>query len=179
MLAHFRGHLVGQPKPGIVHGQQESFYFQFRIEFRLGHFNRIEQLAESFQCEIFALDRNQYAVGGDQGIERHEAQRRRTIDQDKIVAGFERFKNGFHPFLSVLDFEQLGFGAHQVDAGRQHVEFFDLGTLLYDVCRRGVPGDAVVYVDLIDIQSQPRGRIRLRIGVDQQDFLADNRQAGS
>ena len=63
VFAHLAGYLVGQPQTGVVHGQQKAFDLQLGIQLRLGHADRVEQLAETFQREILALDRDQYAVG--------------------------------------------------------------------------------------------------------------------
>ena len=118
MFAHLAGYLVGQPQTGVVHGQQKAFDLQLGIQLRLGHADRVEQLAETFQREILALDRDQYAVGRDQRVERNESERRGAVDQNEVVTLAQRGEQVSHPLLSVLDFEQFGFGSDQIDARR-------------------------------------------------------------
>ena len=59
------GDLVGQSEPRVVHRQQESFDFQRRVEFRLGHLDGVEQFPEPLECKVFALYGNQDAVRSD------------------------------------------------------------------------------------------------------------------
>ena len=55
--------LVGKSESRIIHCEEESFYFECGIEFRLDDFNGVEQFANSFECEVFALNRNDDGIG--------------------------------------------------------------------------------------------------------------------
>ena len=44
-----------------------------------------DQIRETFEREVLAVQRDEHGVGGDEGVEREEAQRRRTIDEDPVV----------------------------------------------------------------------------------------------
>ena len=63
MFFHFIINLVGQTQAAVIHGQQETFDFQRRVEFGFDNLDRIEKFADTFQCEIFTLDRDDYGIG--------------------------------------------------------------------------------------------------------------------
>ena len=78
-------------------------------------------IKEDYVCLLYtslALDRDQYAVGRDQRVERNESERRGAVDQNEVVTLAQRSEQVSHPLLSVLDFEQFGFGSDQIDARR-------------------------------------------------------------
>ena len=45
---------------------------------------RRDEIGESFEREVFAVQRNQHAVGGDERVEREQAERGRRVDDDEI-----------------------------------------------------------------------------------------------
>ena len=47
--------LVGQSQTAVVHREEEAFDFQFGVESHLDHANRVEQLRDTLEREIFAL----------------------------------------------------------------------------------------------------------------------------
>ena len=60
MLFYLIINLVGQTQAAVIHGQQETFDFQRRIELGFDNLDRIEKFADTFQCEIFTLNRDDY-----------------------------------------------------------------------------------------------------------------------
>ena len=48
---------LDKPEAGVVHGQQDAFDGQVRIQSALHNFDCVEQLAQSFQSEVLALHR--------------------------------------------------------------------------------------------------------------------------
>ena len=63
---------------------KHAFDFQPRIAHLADFLNGLHQLGDAFEREVFALNGNENAVGGDQGIDRQDVQRRRTINQNEI-----------------------------------------------------------------------------------------------
>ena len=63
---YFLNHLVRKTKAAIVHGKQNAFEVELRIEPRLYYFYRIQKLAKTLECEVFALYRYDYLIGCNQ-----------------------------------------------------------------------------------------------------------------
>ena len=55
--------LVGKAQAGVVHGKQEAFDFQLRVELRLYYAYCVEQLADTLEGEVFGLYGYDYRVG--------------------------------------------------------------------------------------------------------------------
>ena len=45
---------------------------------------RGDEIGEPFEREVFAVERDQHGVGGDERIERQQAERRRRVDEDVV-----------------------------------------------------------------------------------------------
>ena len=104
-------------------------------------------------------------------------QRGRTVDQDEIVTFAQRIENRPHAFLAVFDFEQLGFGAHQIDARRENVQLLDVGAFAHGLLGPCRAGDAVVNSLSVDVQPQSGSGVGLRVGIDQKHLFAQNGHA--
>ena len=76
MHPDFFDHLVRQPEAGVVHGQQNALDAQAGIESALHDFDGVEQLAQSLEGEVFALNRDDHAVRCSEGIQGDQTQRR-------------------------------------------------------------------------------------------------------
>jgi hypothetical protein len=61
---------------------------------------------------------------GRQAVDRDQAQRRRTVNDDEVVVVLHVAQGFLHLFLAVLEVDHLHFGAHQVDVGGEQVEVF-------------------------------------------------------
>ena len=60
---HLVVNLVGQTQTAVVHGKQEALYLELGVELAFDNLYRVEQLADAFQGKVFALNRNDDAVG--------------------------------------------------------------------------------------------------------------------
>ena len=83
--AHVRGYLLSKVVAPIEHGEQDALDLEVGIEGAAYAIDRPQQQAEAFQREELALQRHQDRLGGDQCIDRQQAQRRRTVDQYVVV----------------------------------------------------------------------------------------------
>ena len=81
------GDLVGQAVAAVEHGQRDADDAELGIEALLDALDRLQQLAQSFEREEFALQRHQQRIGRGQRIERQQAERRRAIDEADVVTG--------------------------------------------------------------------------------------------
>ena len=85
------------------------------------------QLSHSFEREIFTVQRNQHGVGGDEGIERQEAERGRAIDEHVVVLIAHRSDQGSQPFFAMGERHHFDFGAGQLSIGRHQHQTIDDG----------------------------------------------------
>ena len=115
MAFHLVINLICQTQARVEHGQQESFYFKRRIQLRLDNPYGIQQFADSFQCEILALHRNNDRIGRGQGIDGNQPQRRRTVYQDVVVLACHRRQRLLHDFLAVIQVQHFYFRPYQVN----------------------------------------------------------------
>ena len=120
--------------------------------------------------------RYSHRVGGREDVDRGVAQRRRAVDEDVVELSAHRVDDAFHHVVGVFHLRQFGVGGHQVDRRGQHPEVFHVGTLEKHFVSLFLSGDALVDAFEVDVEAQPRGGVRLRIGVQQQDFLAQQGQ---
>ena len=84
------GDLGGEVVAPVVHGERDAEDRELGIEAGADPLDRLEQLAEPFQREEFGLQRHQDRIGGDQGVDREQAERGRAIDQADVPAGVGR-----------------------------------------------------------------------------------------
>mgnify|MGYP003237182505 CR=1 FL=1 len=76
---HFVVYLVCQLEAAVVHSQQESFNFQFRVEFAFYYFNSVQQFADALKGKVFTLYRDDYRVCRRERVDCDEAERRRAV----------------------------------------------------------------------------------------------------
>ena len=63
MTFHLVVDLVGQTQTTVVHRQQESLDLQLRIQFALDDLDGVQELADTFECEVLTLYRDDDGVG--------------------------------------------------------------------------------------------------------------------
>ncbi len=84
MAADFFDDLGGEAGAGIVHGHYESEELELGIEIFADEVNGLGEKGESFEREVFALDGHDDEIGGGEGIEGEDAERRRAVNQDVV-----------------------------------------------------------------------------------------------
>jgi len=72
-LARKRGALV-------VHGEQDTFYAQRRIQRAANPHQRVEQLGDAFERVVLALDRDEDSVTRDQSVQSEKVQCGRAVN---------------------------------------------------------------------------------------------------
>src|SRR5919205_825967 len=182
VLPDFSCHLGGQVGPPVVHGQENSGNFQFRIQVLLDHLDVLQQLAQSLERVVLALDGDEYLAGRAERIDGQQSQAGRAVNEDVVqpllallLAGFGIDIDGTaETLLPCHQRHKFDFSAGEVDGGRGTDEVADVGALGNDI-RQGniVDQDVVNAVDVgMVLNAQSRGRIALRVDVDDQDVQA-------
>ncbi len=133
---HLVVNLVGKAETAVVHGEQEAFDLEFRVELALDDLDGVEQFADTFKSEIFALHRDDDAVGCCQRVDGDESERRRTVDEDVVIFVADRLQECLDHLLAILEIQHLYLGTHQVDMARNDVESINVGGVdgIADIC---------------------------------------------
>ncbi|KEO96598.1 hypothetical protein EH32_10240 [Erythrobacter litoralis] len=167
-FADILGHLVGQAIAPIEHGESDTDDVEPRVKALLNPFDRLEQLAEPFQREKFALERNEQRIGGAQRVQRQQAERRRAVDEADVMPAMLR--ELLAQFCrAILDRYELDLSPAQILCRRDHIE-------PGNACRNHRLGDGVIVDEQVIARDFARPRtdaepgrgIALRVEVDQE-----------
>ena len=90
VVAHLLGHLLREVGARVVHGQQDRGEPQVGVEVLLDQFDVAEQLRETLECVVLALDRDEHLARGDERVDRQQPERRRAVDEDVVVRVIHR-----------------------------------------------------------------------------------------
>lgn len=171
------GYLLGKVGAVVVHGEQNAFEPKLRVECLCDAVQRANQFGDSFEREVFGLQRDQQAVGGDQGIERQQVQGGGAIEQDEVVACTDGLDGVAQPELAAFGVDELQRGADEVFASRDEREcrnfgweggFADRGGPEQDV----VDGESLGFFRLLASEAEAASGVRLGVAVNEQDFAA-------
>ena len=140
----------------------------------------VEELAESFEGEIFALDRDDDRVGSCEGIDRDKTQRGTAVDDDEVVVVLDGVERTLDEILPVLFIDQFHLGTDKVDASGEDSEVGGVGfdEAVVDV---GMPEETLVgaLFQIVSVDSKTGGGIGLRVGIDKQHLVLHHRQCGT
>lgn len=125
--AQVRGDLLRERGAVVVHGEEDAFDFERGIESAADAHEGIEKFGDAFEGQVFALNRNDDGVGGDEGIEGEEIESGRTIENDEGVFFAEGFENGFEAVFAIFRSDQFDGGAGKILVRGKNVEAVDLG----------------------------------------------------
>ena len=100
-----RADLLAEVRALVVHRQQHAVDVERRVERGAHAAQRDDEVGEAFEREVLAVQRDEHGVGGDEGVEREQAERRRAVDEDVVEAVGQRDEAG-------------GAGAARARAGR-------------------------------------------------------------
>ena len=173
MALHLVVYLSGQAQTLVVHRQQEALNLQFRIQLALDNLYRVEKLADTLECEILTLHRDNHRVGCRQSIDSDKSERRTTVDEYEIVVVAYRLEDSAEHFLAVVEVKHFYLSTDEVDMARDDVQSFDVG-LIDGVVNVGMVDDALVdgAVHLLDVHTETTAGVRLWVSVnDKYRFL--------
>ena len=73
-----------------------------------------DEIGEAFEREVLAVQRDQHAVGGDERVEREQAERGRAVDEDEVERVAQRRRAGAQAALAIGERDELDFRAGEV-----------------------------------------------------------------
>ena len=149
-----------------------------RPDLHLPH--RLEQVVRAFEREVGRLDRHHEMRGRDERVDRQQPQRRRAVDDDVGVVGFERGELFLETEVRVEFSHQLGLELGQRDARRRNAEMRLVGRA-DDGRQRGaaIAGHRLEHVRADRRHVEKRhGAVGLGIQVDEQRRPAAEREGG-
>ena len=114
-------HLHGQIGAPVEHSQQNAFQRQLRVQRAPHNANRVHQVAETFQSEILALNRNQNAVSSTEGIQRQKLQRRRAVNENEVIFRRQLVQRVLQKKFAAVHADELNAGAGQCLVRGKHV----------------------------------------------------------
>ena len=116
--AHVARDLLPEVRALVVHRQQHAFDVERRVERGAHAAHRGDEIGEAFEREVLAVQRNQHGVGGDERVQREQAERRRAVDEDVVEVGRAAARATRRRRVSrVEQRHQLDLGAGQVAVG--------------------------------------------------------------
>ena len=90
--------------------------------------HRADEIGEPFEREVLAVQRNQHGVGGDERVERQQAERRRAVDEDVVEVVAQRARAASRSRSSRCgERDQFDFGAGEVAIGGNQLQALDAG----------------------------------------------------
>src|SRR5215469_13285276 len=100
-------HLLRQVCTLIEHGQHDAFNRQLRVQPSTNPLDCVQQLADTFEREVFCLHGNEDGVGGDERVEGQQIECRRTIQNDELEAITQRHERVAHPVFASFSIDKL------------------------------------------------------------------------
>ena len=147
-----------------------------RVEPAADQVDRLHQLAQPFERVVLGLHRHEHAVGGGERVHGQRPERGRAVEEDEVVLrrpGRERLLEVALAVLALRELDdragELGLRGHEIEVREGRV-LRQLGE------RRAV--EQVVARRAVRAHAEPRGRVRLRVEVDDERALAGLREAG-
>src|SRR5262245_42755311 len=79
-LSDVARHLLAKIRSFVAHREQHALDVEQRIERGSNTTHCPDQISQTFQREILAMEGNEHRVGGDQGVQGQETERWRAVD---------------------------------------------------------------------------------------------------
>ena len=93
--------LLSEVRALVEHRQQHAFDVERRVERGAHAAHRADEIGEPFEREVLAVQRNQHGVGGDERVEREQAERRRAVDEDVVEVVAQRREQRAQPLFAL------------------------------------------------------------------------------
>ena len=174
VLADLALDLLGEPGPGVVHREHDAADVERRVEVRLHQRDVAQQLTETLERVVLALDRDDHVVGRGQAVDGQQPERRRAVDEGEVVVVAHRVERPLELQLAGERRDQLDLGAGEVDGRRDDEEVLHARRL--DAVSSGrVVHDHVVdrALDVAVADAEAGRRVALGVEVDHEDPVAE------
>jgi hypothetical protein len=99
VLADLLDDLQGQARSAVVHGEDDPTDPELRVQVGADQLDVAKQLSQAFERVVLALDRDQELVGRGEGVHGEQPERRRTVNEDRVVLVVDRFERTAKPGL--------------------------------------------------------------------------------
>ena len=161
--------MLAEIEARVVHRQQHPFNRERGIEIPLHELHGVEELREPFERVVFALNRDDDAVGGRQHVQRQEAERRRAVDDHVAVLVAQVPQRLAHARLAGTLVDELELGTHQVLRPGNHIETREVHVREARLGERRAVDERFVerLADTIALDANAARRVALGIGVDE------------
>ena len=126
-LANVFRDLLTEIRALVVHRQQHAGDVERRVERAAHAAERGDEIREAFEREVFAGERNEDGVGGDERVEREEAERRRRVDEDDVEGVAKRREHALQSALAIGERDELDLGAGELPVRGDERQVLDLG----------------------------------------------------
>ena len=123
-LAHFVHDLIGQLRAAVVHGHDDALHGQRRVQALVAHFDAAHEVGNALERVVFALHRDEHAVGRDECVDCQQLERWGAVDEDEVVIALHCGERGFHDVFPLLGAHELDGAAGEIHICRQHVAVF-------------------------------------------------------
>src|SRR5205085_5356324 len=119
--------VAGERGPAVVERHDYADDLEVRVRPLLDLLDRLEQVLRPFEREIGGLDRYDQVRGGDERVDRDEAERRRRVDDDEVVVRPQRIEPILEAKRSVELSDELRLELCERDTRGQDGEVLDRG----------------------------------------------------
>ena len=175
MLTHLTGDLGRKTGACVVHREQNRADLEGGIELGGDQAHRAQQLPQTFEGVVLALDRDEDLVRTHQRVQGEKAQARRAVDKHIVqaaVGGLVVIEVGADraPKLVLARHHrhELDLGTGQIEGGGGAPEALDLGHRHDRIGERDAIDEDVVHARDLDVVIDSKGRrgVSLRVEVD-------------
>ena len=119
--------LLREACPVVIHGEENAFDRERRVNRASESHQRVEQLGDALQGQVFALNGNEDRVACRQGIQGQEIEGRWAIDENVIVFVANGLECGFQPVLALVHVDEFDGGTDQILVRRNQIQSVYLG----------------------------------------------------
>ena len=180
VVAHLADDLIGELGAGVVHHAHDRADLERRVEVAPDEVDVAQQLPETLERVVLALDRDEHLAGRAEAVDGQQAERRGAVDEDVVVVVEHGLDRPPQPGLPAERRDELDLGAGEVEAGRGDEQALDVGRL-DAVLERHLVHQHVVHrrLEAAVLDAEPGRGVALRVEVDDQRALAELGQAGA
>ena len=120
-------HVAREVRAAVVERGQQAEDPQVPVELEADRVDDLDEVVQALHRVELRLDRDDHAVGGDEPVDRQQAEVRRAVDQHVVVLDDRLAHRLAQDRLAAERREQLALGAGEVDVRRRDVDARGLG----------------------------------------------------
>ena len=113
--------LEGEIRAPVEHREQNAFELEAGIQAAAHHADRVHQVGQAFEREIFALHGNDQGICRAEGVDCQQFERGRAVDENIVIIGGENVERLLEQEFAVFAVDHLDARACQRLGGGQHV----------------------------------------------------------